>query len=78
MIFIAAFSQANANLSKLNKKTCKRLTSYYDNMVLHQENWKSLILNVFAEKNANMDKIYKICKDLKGVFESIKPLVEKF
>jgi len=27
-----------------------------------------LTLNVFAKKDANMEKIYKICKNLKGVF----------
>lgn len=77
LVFTTAFDQTNDHITKLNQGKAKSLTLFYDNYIVYQEIWGSVILTVFSAPDGNLGKIYDIAKDLSAKFKDLSGMIEK-
>lgn len=77
MIFATGFLQTNDHLTKLNQGKTNNVTLFYENYIVYQEGWDSVIFTVFSKVDGNVGKIYEIAKELKEKFKDLSSMVDK-
>mgnify|MGYP002623874331 CR=1 FL=1 len=77
ILFATAFVQTNDHLIKLNQGKANAITLFYDNYLVYQEMWDSIVFTVFSTPEGNAGKIFDIAADLKGKFKDLSSMVEK-
>lgn len=77
VIFAAAFMQTNEHLTKLNAGKAKSITLFYENYIVYQEAWDGILLNIFAQPDANVAKIYEVAAKIKDNLKFLNETVKK-